>query len=580
MNVRSWAEGLGVGVLVLAFGVQLVIVALEPPGSGRPFRPGEATTWAQAASFAHDLDFAYSRADYDRLVTVLGGDPEDLELVTGSGGRRIGFDRPFPYALWTAPFVLLSPHRGVELANVVALLLALGSSTWLLRRRIGGDAVVWTLALLLGTTLFSQALRGGVAAQATAITVVAATLAIASRPREGEALAPIYDLPAEQAMTLRWALVGAVFAVPVATFPVHLALVPALWTTPPAERRSAARRGLVVGLLLGLVVLSLVRMWTTGGLPGVGTSSHRFTAAQGFPDVDFPAQEWDGTVRRLEALHADGALRWEWSLHPRLVFWNAVDFLLGREVGLLLVSAPAVLLLLGRTRPFAARIGIAAILWTGALLLARPFRFHGAPESLGNELVLPALGLLWPLAATRIRPALGVGVALVCAAVMAPVWMAPAEGRPGAWTGRLGTVEVAQRSLGEPMTFLGDRHARILSGDAWIESRRDRLMLDGNRVELLLAGDPVLDALVLVAGEDVPTDLEIGGAARGDLLLRPDGGYERVLRLPRGRRLPMWWGPSVQSVHVLELRLPEAPTTPLPLRFLSAVSSAEPGETP
>ena len=84
---------------------------------------GEATVLMQAASLAHDFDLAYTREDFDRLTLEWRGEPPDLELASGSAGRRITYHRPFPYALYLAPFVRVSPQKGFAVANALLLVL-------------------------------------------------------------------------------------------------------------------------------------------------------------------------------------------------------------------------------------------------------------------------------------------------------------------------------------------------------------------------------------------------------------------------------------------------------------------------
>ena len=71
----------------------------------------------QAESLANDLDLAYTRQDFHRAVLARHGEPPDLELASGSGGRRITYDRPFAYALWMAPFLRVWPEKGFAVAN-------------------------------------------------------------------------------------------------------------------------------------------------------------------------------------------------------------------------------------------------------------------------------------------------------------------------------------------------------------------------------------------------------------------------------------------------------------------------------
>ena len=116
---------------------------------------GESTYLMQAASLAVDFDLTYTRDDFDRMLLADLGNPTDLSLVSGSEGRRIAFDRPFPYALYLAPFVKLWPRQGFAIAN--ALLLAFVSifAARTLERQAGAWSPVWVAVLLFASVLFA-----------------------------------------------------------------------------------------------------------------------------------------------------------------------------------------------------------------------------------------------------------------------------------------------------------------------------------------------------------------------------------------------------------------------------------------
>ena len=99
-------------------------------------------------------------------------------------------------------------------------------------------------------------------------------------------------------------------------------------------------------------------------------SDFLFTAATGYPLVDFTAAEWVPAVGRL----ADGpaAVPFSWDLELRL--WSLVDALCGRSVGLVPYFAALVLLFAGGSwRGFRRPLVVAAATWLAALVILRPF---------------------------------------------------------------------------------------------------------------------------------------------------------------------------------------------------------------
>ncbi len=115
----------------------------------------EATYAMQALSLAHDLDLAYSRADYDRFVALWGGQPDGLVLQSRDGGRHLTYGKPSLYALAVAPFVRLAPVRGALVANALFLAWAAVAAGRALRRHLGAGAPWWVAAFVFASVAFA-----------------------------------------------------------------------------------------------------------------------------------------------------------------------------------------------------------------------------------------------------------------------------------------------------------------------------------------------------------------------------------------------------------------------------------------
>ena len=120
--------------------------------------PAEATVLMQARSLAEDGDLRYERLDFDRVLLQIV-EPPDLELVSGTGGRTVTFDRPFPYALWLAPFVAWRAGTGFAVGNVLLLAAAALWCSWALARRSGSFGPIWVTAIVFASPIVTSVFR-------------------------------------------------------------------------------------------------------------------------------------------------------------------------------------------------------------------------------------------------------------------------------------------------------------------------------------------------------------------------------------------------------------------------------------
>ncbi len=528
---------------------------------------GEATYLMQARSLAEDFDLIYTRADFDRMLLDDLGNPKDLTLVTGSGGRRITFDHPFPYALYLAPFLKLWPRHGFAIANALLLALVSVFAARTLERRIGPWGVHWVVVLTFASVLFAYVFLATGDLFLFAITLSAFCLVARAEPSE-----PGTGNGDAGASQQRWFVVGALLAIPAATEPLYAVLAVAALFAPPAAGRRAARTTLVFGFFAALLAQALVGWWSGGGLFGLGASSFRFTPETGFPLVDFTAGEWPQTVRRLAAFHWDGAPRFSWGLDPRLWWWDGVYLIAGRSIGLLPYFAPLFLLpavssLKGYRRPLV----LAAALWALGIVVLQPFNLYGGEGAIANRLFLPVYGALWMVIAPVGRKRLMIA-ALAASALAAPflwrLWTAPRDYPIDRGQGyrhvaslarRILPYETSQRRMpGGDAAEHNGLMVKFLSERGWAETRRGRLKIDDNGpLELLVGSTVPLDVLRFDFGQDAPGELGvIGGEVKERLLMAGGGISFRVV--PRWqRRHATWWTPQAQWLYCVALEFPE-----------------------
>lgn len=528
---------------------------------------GEATYLMQAESLAYDFDLTYERADFDRLLLERGAEPPDLGLSSGSRGRRIAFDRPFPYALWLAPFVRLAPESGLAIANALLLAAAALFAAWVLWPYLGAAAPLWITVLLAASVAWSYVWLATGDLFLWAVTVAA--FGLLARLHIGGFWT---DWTPPPVVTRTVLAAGVLLAVPCATEPLYAVLAAAAFFVVPAKR---GRRGVfVLGLAAGLAAIVAVQWWAGGGLHFAATTRFRFTPETGFPLVDFPAADWHDGVRRFQALYWDEAPRFSWGVDPLLWAWDVLYLFAGRNIGLLPYYLPAVLLFAaGSLAGWRRAIAFAAGAWVIGVVVLHPFNIYGGVGAVANRLFLPVYGAAFFL--LERRPWLGWAVAVPVGAsfFLGSLWTVPGAdpiSRQGGYRYVTATAErflpyeTSQRWI--PASELADHQGlRLLlrNEGVWSEARRDRLVVDEHRrVRMVIASPVETKEVSLEVGPGAPSNVLLRGAELGERTLRADGGVDFRLRLRPElgvRRHPMWWTPERQWLYVLDFDLPAPP---------------------
>jgi hypothetical protein len=380
----------------------------------------ESTYLMQAQSLAWDGDLAYTRADYDRFLAQQGRPPEGLILQSADGGRTLVYAKPAAYALFVAPFLRASPSRGAAVANALLLALAALASARALERRIGPAAALWVAAWIFASVAFAYVFWTHSDIFLMSLAALALALAYGGAPEA-------------RSWPWRWAIVGLLLGIVVVSRPIYAGLLlPAALAVPPERHRAG-----LAALAAGVAVLALVSAGASLATRGTWTSyageRQSFDASTGFPRVDPPADDWRAQLAR----HGTTAWVKEETLRlgfdPRQTGWNVLYYLIGRHVGVLPYFLPLLLGLLA-FRPGEGRTALlAAVLIAAAgLFYLRPFNFYGGGGAIANRYFLPIYPAFWFLAARPFRPlrqTLAVVAPILAAALAAPfllpLWTAP-----------------------------------------------------------------------------------------------------------------------------------------------------------
>jgi hypothetical protein len=580
-------EGLGWAVLVLLL-LATLVAALFFDRAGRPALVGDEATYAmQAASLVWDFDLAYDRADYDRFVAHWGGPPDGLILQTRDGGAHITYGKPPLYAMAVAPFVRVAPVRGAVIANALLLALAALLAARSLRHHVGPAAPLWVAAFVFASVTFAYVFW--VHADLFLLTTTVAGFAVAyggARSRTG----PMPDIYEDEGHTTagrafgRWFLAGLLISVAGAFRPFYLALLlPALLAARGDD--DGRRRARVLGLLAGalvLLALSGAFQWVSGGhWSGYGGERQGFYPRTGYPDVDFPRTEWQQSIRRWGNTSWLQMEAYEPRLSGKLLGWDTLYFLAGRNIGVLPYFLP---LILGFAA-FRRERGRGALLLAVALavvcfFLVRPFNFYGGGGAIANRYFLPLYGALWFLAARPAKPGWAVAVTALAAPFLYPLWLHPTAFPIGPDGRYVHVSPVAQRILPYETTQshipggqdVGENGLwiKLLNSRVWRSEGVPGLRMVGSEPGQILVGSPQpLEGLYFDLDRNAPAKLEVNGQEYRPTILRPDGSILFDVPLKRARAVhPMWWTWDDFYLYELDLRMPGGPAAPVGVRIL------------
>lgn len=488
-----------------------------------------------------------ARAGWVLLGTLL------LATLAGaflSGGGRPDLARPSPADLVPILAARLWPARGAAVVNALLLAAAAVLAARTLSRRLGSAAPAWVAAWIFGSVAFAYVFRPGGAIVLLAATVAGFALVYLDEsgmgPPRGEPLHQIYDgeLTASDArFFLRWLAAGVLLALPGAVHPLYLPLLAPAFLAPPPARRRSARLGLAAGAALVL---------------GISIGAALLGGGWG----------WLAALRPEPGLILDG----------RLLGWNLLYFLAGRDLGILPYFLPVLLCLVAPGGGRGRRAILAAVLLAiVGFLLLRPFDFAGAAgtEGLANRHFLPLYAALWYLAARPVRQAWALLAIALAAPFLHPLWQDPVL--LGAWPTRISAVarqalpyETSQGFLpGGQEAFHDGLWTRLLDPDMGRIGEAESIKGDETG-ELLVGSRTPLRGLLLPCDPRAPTRLIAHGEELRPSLLRPDGAvvFSVPLRKPRAVHPTAWSGGADIYFYRLTLRLPGAPPVQIGFRVL------------
>ena len=529
-------------VLLVALLAALGAGALLPPvGAARPAPGGETTFFLAATSLARDFDLRYDESDRERFLALWGEPPEGVEVVDRQGSER--FAAPAAPAALAAPALRLAPRRGLRLAGVLALAVAVTLAWRALARRLEAPAAAGILFVALaGSIAFHAPFRAAPAALVAALILSALALAALARPRSRTRLTAVYDGPEPGAVrsgTGRYLLAGLLCGLAVSADLTLLPLFVALPLLGGVTGRARRRAALVAGLgALG----SLVAVGLLAGAP------------------------WEAPQPV-----ADGAL----------LFWNLVYAVAGRHAGWPLAFLPAVALVAAARRGSGGLALVAAVgASLGFRLFLQPFTWAGAvagPAQLG---LLPLYAALWLLPERPWRPLPGIVLLAASGLSLWPLWLAPRSGDPTLAFARGPAAPLLARLPVE--TSLRELPGAVEREQAGVAVRAfapaieaaagGELRLRGPGAGTLLVASPRrLTGLRLAFDEQAPSGLRVMGAELGATILRPAGGIEFDLLLDRPRvRHASPWGGGEALFYPLRLQFAGALTAPVGFRVVTA----------
>jgi hypothetical protein len=526
-----------------------------------PGRVGdEATYLMQAQSLAWDLDLRYSRRDYDRFVQQWGTKPDGLILQSGDGGRTLVYAKPASYALWIAPFLRLSPLRGAAVANVLLLALAAGLAARTLERRLGPAAPLWVAVWIFASVAFAYVFWAH--SDLFLMSLVAIALALAyGGPRAGEEPP---EAPGRAAA--RWAAAGFLLGLVLASRPFYGILLLPVTLAVPATRRGLGIAALMAGAAVAVLGSGLTHLAEADSWTPYSGERQSFDATSGFPEVDLPAASWQqrGTGR--------GNRSWLPSdmVGPRLIAWNTLYLLAGRDVGILPYFLPLLLGLAAfRRGEGRGALILAALVAMAGFVLTRPFNFYGGGGAIANRYFLPVYPAFWFAAGRPARAWWALLAAALAAPFLLPLWHSPRTFFLDESNGYRYVTDAARRLLPFETT---QSHLKPSGGEdfthngLWIKplATSVRPEADGagirvgpaGRGELLVGSSRRLPGLRMIVAPPAPPKLAVSGAEVSSSHPRPRGGSVLLLRFQGPSAVHrMWWSEDEKPFYLYQIRL-------------------------
>jgi hypothetical protein len=565
----------------------------------------EATYLMAAQSLAWDGDLSYTRADHDRFVAQWGRAPDGLILQSADGGRTLTYGKEAAYPAWIAPFLRFSPLRGAQIANALLLAVAAIAAARTLGRTLGEAAPLWVAAWVFASVAFAYVFWAHSDLFLACLVALGLSVAYGGRPATGRERAGHGRGGPERGGRgdlLRWALAGALLAVPVLSRPPYLPLLlPVVLAAPPGRRRRALA-GAAGGLLLVVLCTAAANQAGRGTWSGYSADRFSFYTYTGFPGDEGGSTEWEERVAEL----GEGTHSWikpetlQMGIDARQTGWNLIYYLVGRHVGVVPYFLPLLLGLLAFD-PARGRWAIPLVVLAAAALLfwIRPFNFYGGGGTIANRYFLPLYPALWFLAARPVRGHRAwlapVAAALLAAPFLWQLWRAPRtfplspEGGyryVGAVAARWLPYETTQSHL-KPAGQEDFHHQGL-----WVKLLTPGLRGDpealrlaaGERGQVLLGSPRPLAAVRIVAPRE--SDLRVDGAeTQAPRAARP-GGRRQQQRVafahPRAVHR-MWWTDEPVYLYSLRVRRPAGAHAEIPFRILpepaapAALAGAPPG---
>jgi len=496
------------------------------PAAGR-----ETTNWLAIESAAVDGDRVLAEADRARFAERFGHRPVAAQVETSDGVKRL--DAP---AAWTA-VMATARHLGRRAPAIVQSLLfavAAGFAFSLLAGVLGESSAA---LLVLVTLLASAAVLVPVRLEPRVLEMAAMGGACAAvwwrRSRRPAGSPDVFQGSLGRAPSaLRWIVSGLLFGVVLAGSPTYLPLAVPLVAAADRERRWS--RGLAFALGAAL------------SLGGLAVSSGAL---------------WEPIEPILSA---------------RLFGWAALGLTLGRGVGLAPYFVPAIFLALAVGGTAGKRWAPLAVVAALVLqVVAAPFDFVEGALDVGNAWFLPPLVLLLCAAESTERTRSMLALAVLSAPFLLPSWLA-VVGATTASRQAAQRLAVVGEVLPVPSTLRSipgaasiERAGLVVQGLApgLVGGSDGRLRWVGRRAQLVVSSDRAMSSLRLDLGANAPADIEVRGGKLGNTTYRPSGELSiDVLLDPRqARRHPVWMARGEAATYVVELRIGQAPATPIVL---------------